>query len=148
MGSFLGLLDSSWLGSWGLWLRNCSLNHRHGFVANNYYCLPNILHSLKSFKCMKAAIDQSTDDFQLNEKIEQKNVTSSKNRSLTSSLVDDTPWPKEAKIIKSHSKTNISDQMSWMVKRMIIKRKLEITFYDQYEANSAQGTTSTEPKLR
>ena len=40
---------------------------------------------------MKAAIDQSKDDFQLNEKIEQKNVTSSKNRSLTSSLVDDTP---------------------------------------------------------
>lgn len=83
-----------------------------------------------------------------NEKIEQKNVTSSKNRSLTSSLVDDTPRPKEAKAIKGHSKTNISDQMSWMVKRMIIKRKPEITLYDQYEANSAEGTTSTEPKLR
>lgn len=83
-----------------------------------------------------------------NEKIEQKSVISSKNRSVTSSLVDDTPRPKEAKVIKGRSKTSISDQLSWMVKRMIIERKPEITLYDQYEANSAEGTTLTEPKLR
>ena len=33
----------------------------HSFVANSYFCLPNTLHSLRSFKCTWAAVDQLTD---------------------------------------------------------------------------------------
>lgn len=58
-----------------------SPNHGHCFVANNYYCLPNILHSVKSFKGMWAAIDQPTDGLS-STGTTKENITRFKNRSL------------------------------------------------------------------
>lgn len=58
-------------------------------VANNYYCLPNKLHTLKSLKCLRVAIDQLINGISdWNDKRELKNIISSKIRSLALSLVN------------------------------------------------------------
>lgn len=95
----------------GAQAQECFSKHGHCFVAND--CLPNTLLSLKSFKCMWAATDQPIDGpLLMGMTREEKNVTSSKNTSSTSSFANTMLRPKDTKITESHTKANIFDKDS------------------------------------
>lgn len=83
-----------------------SLNHRHYFVANNFNCLPDMLHSLKCFKCMWVSINQPTDGLSSTRMTRQKNVTRS-NNNLTLSPENSMLRSVKAVVTESHAKTNI-----------------------------------------
>ena len=81
---------SSWFTSWGPWLRSTLQ------TIDAVLLLTVIIVS--QISCILS---------DKNGKREQKNVTSSKNTSLTLSLVNTTLTPEESTVTKSHTNTNI-----------------------------------------
>lgn len=114
-----------------------SPNHGNCFFADNYYCLPNMLHSLKSFPWTWAAFCLPT---------KQQNRTEDCNQLweyVWHYLLWLLHWDKKAMITESHTKTDIFfiKPLEWS--RGWSKGENYWNSFFQDGASPTQGATST-----